>query len=66
MTGWWILDGLFNCHRRSGVQRFGGTRLYSPPWTAVGMGIYEKSVIFVRHNPKFGVILAIIWENEYF
>jgi len=30
------------------------------------MRIYEKSVIFVRPNPKFGAQLAITWENEHF
>jgi len=30
------------------------------------MRIYEKSVSFVRPNPKFGAKLAIIWENEHF
>jgi hypothetical protein len=30
------------------------------------MRIYEKSVGFVRPNPKFGAKLAIIWENEHF
>jgi hypothetical protein len=27
---------------------------------------YEKSVSFVRPNPKFGAELAIIWGNEHF
>jgi hypothetical protein len=26
------------------------------------MRIYEKSVSFIRSNPKFGAKLAIIWE----
>jgi len=30
------------------------------------MRIDEKSVSFVRLNPKFGANLAIIWRNEYF
>jgi hypothetical protein len=30
------------------------------------MRIYEKSVSFVRPNPKFGAKLAIIWENKHF
>ena len=30
------------------------------------MRIYEKSVSFVRANPKFGVKLAIIRKNEHF
>jgi hypothetical protein len=30
------------------------------------MRIYKKSVSFVRHNPKFGVKLAIIWEMSIF
>jgi hypothetical protein len=29
------------------------------------MRIYEKSVSFVRANPKFGAKLAIIWKNEH-
>jgi hypothetical protein len=29
------------------------------------MRIYEKSVSFVRPNPKFGAKLAIIWQNEH-
>jgi hypothetical protein len=28
------------------------------------MRIYEKSVSFVKPNPKFGANLAIIWKNE--
>jgi hypothetical protein len=38
------------------VQRFRGPRLHSRPWTAFGMRIYDKSVSFVRANPKFGKI----------
>jgi hypothetical protein len=30
------------------------------------MRIYEKSVSFVRPNPKFAAKLAIIWQNEHF
>jgi hypothetical protein len=30
------------------------------------MHIYEKSVGFVRPNPKFKAKLVIIWENEHF
>ena len=30
------------------------------------MRIYEKSVCFVRPNPKFEAKLTIIWENEHF
>jgi hypothetical protein len=30
------------------------------------MGIYEKSVSFVRPNPKFRAKLAIIWEMNIF
>ncbi len=30
------------------------------------MRIYEKSVSFVRLNPKFGAKLAIIWEMSIF
>jgi len=30
------------------------------------MRIYEKSISFVRPNPKFEPKLAIIWENEHF
>jgi hypothetical protein len=33
----------------------------SRPWTALGMRIYEKSVSFVRPNPKFGDKLVIVW-----
>ena len=45
---------------RSQVQRFRSSRLYSRPWTALGMPIYEKRVGFVRLNPKFEIKLAII------
>jgi len=48
------------------VQRFRGSRFHSRSWTAFGMRIYEKSVSFVRPNPKFGAKLAIFWENEDF
>jgi len=51
--------------RRSRVQRFRGSRFQFRPWTAFGMGIYEKSVSIVKPNPKFGAILAIIWKNEH-
>jgi hypothetical protein len=37
-----------------GVHGFKDSRFHSRPWTAFGMRIYEKSVSFVRHNPKFG------------
>jgi len=30
------------------------------------MRIYEKSVSFVKPNPKFGAKLAITWKNERF
>jgi hypothetical protein len=40
--------------------------LHSRPWTAVGMRIYDKSVSFVRPNPKIGAKFAIIWQNEHF
>jgi hypothetical protein len=40
-----------------------GQGLHFRSWTAFGMRIYEKSVSFVRPNPNFGAILAIIWEN---
>jgi hypothetical protein len=40
-----------------------GQGFHSHPWTAFGMRIYEKSVSFVRPNPKFG---AKFWENEHF
>jgi hypothetical protein len=43
-----------------------GQGLHSRPWAAFGMRIYEKSVSFVRPNPKFGAKLAIILENEHF
>ncbi len=51
--------------RRSRVQRFRGSRLHSRLWTAFGVRIYEKSVGFVRPNPKIGAKLTIIWENEH-
>jgi hypothetical protein len=38
----------------SKVQRFKGSKFHSRFWTAFGMRIYEKSVSFVRPNPKFG------------
>jgi hypothetical protein len=47
-------------------QGFRGSRFHFHPWTAFGMCIYEKSVSFVRANPKFGTKLAIIWANEHF
>jgi hypothetical protein len=50
----------------SKVQRFRGSRFHSRPWTAFGMRIYEKSVSFVRPNPKFGAKLAIIWKMSIF
>jgi len=50
----------------SKVQGFKGPRFHSRSMTAFGMHIYEKSVSFVRPNPKFGAKLAIIWENEQF
>jgi hypothetical protein len=43
-----------------------GQGLHSRSRTAFGMHIYEKSVSFVRANPKFGAKLAIIWETEHF
>jgi len=43
-----------------------GQGLHSRPWSAFGMRIYEKSVSFVKPNPKFGAKLAIIWENDHF
>jgi hypothetical protein len=33
---------------------------HSRRWTAFGMRIYEKSVSFVKPNPKLGAKLAII------
>jgi hypothetical protein len=51
---------------RSRVQRFRGSRFNSRPQSAFGFRIYEKSVSFVRPNPKFGAKLAITWENEHF
>jgi hypothetical protein len=38
-----------------------GSRFHSRLWASFEMRIYEKSVSFVRPNPKFGVKLAIIW-----
>jgi hypothetical protein len=43
-----------------------GQGFHSRPWTAFGMRIYDKSVSFVRPNPKFGAKLAIIWQTEHF
>jgi hypothetical protein len=43
-----------------------GQGLHSRPWAAFGMRIYEKSVSFVKPNPKFGTKLAIIWETGIF
>ena len=34
--------------------------MHSRPWTAFAMRIYDKSVLLVRANPKFGAKLAII------
>jgi len=53
--------------RRSRVQGLpasGG--FHSRPRIAFGMRIYEKSIGFVRPNPKFGAKLVIIWENKHF
>ncbi len=60
------LEPAYVNRRRSRVQRFRGSRFHSRPQTAFGMRIYEKSVSFVRPNPKFGAKLAITWENEHF
>jgi hypothetical protein len=49
----------------SGVQGLPAGGFHSRPRTAFGVRIYEKSVSFVRPNPKFGAKLAIIWENEH-
>jgi hypothetical protein len=43
-----------------------GLRFHSHPRTASGMRIYEKSVSFIRPNPRFGAKLAIILEDEHF
>jgi hypothetical protein len=43
-----------------------GQGLHYRPWTAFGMRIYEKSVSFVRLNPKFGAKLTVIWKNKHF
>jgi hypothetical protein len=43
-----------------------GQGFHSRPWTGFGMRIYEKSVSFVRPNPKFEAKLAIIWEMSIF
>jgi hypothetical protein len=51
----------------SGVQGLPASgRFHSRPRTAFGMCIYEKSLSFVRPNPKFGARLAIIWEMSIF
>ncbi len=66
-----LKSGQFNQKTNSGLaesdmrgSRFRGSRFHSRPWTAFGMRIYEKSVGFVRPNPKFGAKLAIIWESK--
>jgi hypothetical protein len=73
-----LLHSLFSVliifRRRSGDQRFRGSRvlgskvqgLHFRSWTAFEMLIYEKSVSFVRPNPKLGVKLAIIWGMSIF
>ena len=43
-----------------------GQGLHSRLWTVFGMGIYGKSVSFVRVSSKFGVELAIIRETSIF
>ncbi len=43
-----------------GVYGFKGSRFHSCPWTVFGMHFYEKSVTFVKLNPKFGVKYVII------
>ncbi len=43
-----------------------GSRFHSHPRTAFGMRIYEKSVSFIRPNPRFEAKLAIILGNEHF
>jgi len=54
----------FKGSRVQGLPASGG--FHSRPRTAFWMRIYEKSVSFVRPNPKFGARLAIIWQNEHF
>jgi hypothetical protein len=55
--------GLGQGFRGSGVQGF---KVAFSSLDCIGMRIYEKSVSFVRPNPKFGAKLAIIWVNEHF
>ena len=43
-----------------------GSRFHSHPRTVFETRIYEKSVSFVRPNPRFEATLAIILENECF
>ena len=49
--------------RRSLVQRF---RVSFSSLDCIWDGYFEKSVSFVRPNPKFRAKLAIIWESEHF
>ena len=51
---------------RSHIRGVQGSRFNSRPRSAFGLRIYEKSVSFVRPNPKFGAKLVITWENEHF
>jgi hypothetical protein len=43
-----------------------GQGFHFHPWTAFGMRIYDKSVSFVRPNPKFEAKLTTIWKNKPF
>jgi hypothetical protein len=48
------------------VQFLRDSRFHSRFRTAFGIRIYEKSVSFVRLNPKFEAKWSIIWGNEQF
>jgi len=69
MTEKVFLLSTFSLKNLAGVHGFKGSevqRFHSHPWTAFGRRIYEKSLSFVRPNPKFRAKLATIWENEPF
>ena len=53
-------------HRSRSGEAGGGSRFRSHPRIAFVMRIYEKSVSFVRPNPRFEAKLAIILENQDF
>ncbi len=49
-----------------GIHGFRGSRVHSGLPTAFQMRIYDKSVSFVRPDPKFRAKLVIILGNEHF